>query len=52
MQVKNSLYNVAAVIQKGKVLAFVPKTCIPTYQEIYEGRRFIAAPKENQSIDY
>ena len=52
LQVKNSLYNVAAVVQKGKVLAFVPKTCIPTYQEFYEGRRFIPAPKENQSIDF
>lgn len=50
LQVKNSLYNVAAVIQKGELLAFVPKTCIPTYQEFYEGRRFIPAPAANQTI--
>lgn len=50
LQVKNSLYNVAAVVQKGKILGFVPKTFIPTYQEFYEGRRFVSAPEENEYI--
>lgn len=43
----NSLYNVAAIIHQGKLLAIVPKTHIPNYQEFYEGRRFEAAPIEN-----
>ena len=34
------LYNVAAVLQDGKVLGLVPKTNIPTYAEFYEGRYF------------
>ena len=43
----NSLYNVAAVIHKGKLLALVPKTHIPNYQEFYEARRFESAPLNN-----
>ena len=43
----NSLYNVAAVIHQGALLALVPKTHIPNYQEFYEARRFEQAPKEN-----
>lgn len=43
----NSLYNVAAVIHQGKLLALVPKKHIPNYQEFYEARRFESAPKEN-----
>lgn len=34
------LYNVAAVLQNGKILGMVPKTNIPTYAEFYEGRHF------------
>ncbi len=36
----NKLYNCAAMIQKGKILGLVPKTCIPNYGEFYEGRWF------------
>lgn len=43
----NSLYNVAAIIHQGKLLAIVPKTHIPNYQEFYEGRRFEVAPSKN-----
>lgn len=43
----NSLYNVAAIIHQGKLLAMVPKTHIPNYQEFYEGRRFEVAPSKN-----
>ena len=39
-----SLYNCAAFINKGKLLALVPKTHIPTYSEFYEGRRFSSSP--------
>ena len=32
------LYNAAAVIHQGNVLAFIPKANIPSYAEFYEGR--------------
>lgn len=48
----NSLYNVAAVIHSGKLLALVPKTHIPNYQEFYEARRFEKAPEQNMMIKF
>ncbi len=36
----NKLYNCAAVIQRGKILGLIPKTCIPNYGEFYELRWF------------
>jgi len=40
LRADNRLYNVAAVMQKGKLLGFVPKRYIPTYSEFYEKRWF------------
>lgn len=40
MEYKNALYNVAAVVQSGRILGIVPKTYLPTYSEFYEGRHF------------
>ena len=37
---RNNLYNCAAVISGGKVVAMIPKTYIPNYSEFYEGRWF------------
>lgn len=34
------LYNCAAILNKGKILALIPKTYIPTYAEFYERRHF------------
>ena len=34
------LFNCAVVIQRGNVLAVVPKTCLPNYGEFYEMRWF------------
>ena len=48
----NSLYNVAAVIHQGALLALVPKTHIPNYQEFYEARRFEQAPRENTLTNF
>ncbi len=48
----NKIYNVAAIIFKGEVLAFVPKTHIPNYHEFYEGRRFARAPETNTTITF
>ncbi len=36
----HKLYNVAAALQNGEVLAFIPKRCIPSYAEFYETRHF------------
>lgn len=47
-----SLYNCAAVINRGQLLGLVPKTHMPTYSEFYEGRRFTPAPEKVQSINY
>ena len=35
-----SLYNAAAAIFKGKILAIIPKSYIPNYAEFYERRHF------------
>lgn len=35
-----SLYNTAAVLHKGKIIAIIPKTFIPNYSEFYEARYF------------
>lgn len=37
------LFNVAAVVQKGRVLGVVPKTYLPGYKEYYEERWFASA---------
>lgn len=39
---QNKLYNCAAVIQKGAILALAPKTHIPNYGEFYEARWFVS----------
>ena len=36
-------YNVAAVINKGRILALIPKTYLPDYNEFYEARQFTPA---------
>ena len=43
LRVRGKLYNVAAVINTGDVLAFVPKTHLPNYSEFYEQRHFVSA---------
>lgn len=40
LEVGNKLYNVAAAINCGELLAFIPKMCIPGYGEFYETRHF------------
>lgn len=42
---ENRLYNVAAVINCGEIMGFVPKTYIPAYGEFYETRHFAAGNK-------
>ncbi len=40
LQVGHGLYNCAAVLQGGRLLAIVPKTYLPNYGEFYEARQF------------
>ena len=46
----SKLYNAAAAIKGGKVLAIIPKTNIPSYGEFYETRWFTPAPDENEEV--
>ncbi len=41
--VDDQLFNCAALLHKGELLAVVPKSFIPNYKEFYEGRWFAAA---------
>lgn len=42
MRHNGRLYNVAAVLNRGNILGFVPKTHLPNYNEFYEQRHFTA----------
>lgn len=46
VQYNGKLYNAAAAIKGDRLLGFVPKSYIPTYNEFYEGRRFAPCMKE------
>ena len=43
ISVGNQLFNAAVVFQNGRVLAVVPKTFLPNYNEFYENRWFSSA---------
>lgn len=43
IEYNGALYNAAAAISKGKILAVIPKTYIPNYNEFYECRWFESA---------
>lgn len=47
LQYGGKLFNTAAAIQNGKVLAFIAKKNLPTYGEFYETRWFTPCPDEN-----
>ena len=40
---RGKLYNVAAALNHGRIVGFVPKTHIPNYNEFYEQRQFAGA---------
>ena len=46
----NKLYNAAVFCKNGRILAIVPKTNIPGYQEFYETRHFASGRKEAVSV--
>lgn len=46
MEERGKLYNVAAVLNHGKILGIVPKRYLPNYNEFYEMRHFTEAAGE------
>ena len=45
------LYNCAAALFQGRILALIPKTYIPNYGEFYEARQFSPAPAQSGDAD-
>lgn len=52
LRVNTRLYNCAAILYRGKVLGFVPKTYIPNYGEYYEKRWFASGKTLNTQIRF
>lgn len=50
IEVKNQVYNVAAVVYKGELKGLVPKTYIPNYNEFYEKRWWSSGHGVNEKI--
>lgn len=48
----HKLYNVAAVLNDGEVLAFIPKKYIPAYAEFYETRYFASGNQFTQTYKF
>lgn len=48
----NALYNCAALCSNGKLLALIPKTFVPNYNEFYEKRWWTSAPSFNVAINF
>lgn len=46
------LYNVAAVLCRGEVHGFVPKTYLPNYNEFYEARHFARGMADPVEVDF
>lgn len=50
IMIDSRLYNTAVAIHMGKILAVVPKTNLPTYNEFYEKRLYHPAPSYTTNI--
>ena len=50
LRVGNRLYNCAVAIQRGRVLAVVPKVYLPTYREFYEARWFASGEASDTTV--
>jgi NAD+ synthase (glutamine-hydrolysing) len=46
----DALYNCAALIYRGQILALVPKSYIPNYGEFYERRQFASARRSGETV--
>lgn len=49
---ETAIFNVAAVVYNGNIVAIVPKTFIPNYCEFYEKRYFASADEASMSSIY
>lgn len=47
---RGRLYNVAAVVNQGKICGIVSKSHVPNYGEFYEGRQFAAWNQRNRTV--
>ena len=52
MEYRGKLFNCAAVLHRGLVLAIVPKTFIPNYSEFYEARYFTPGFETPQVMNF
>lgn len=50
LRMDDQLYNCAAVLARGEVLGFVPKTYLPNYREYYEKRWFSPASLDGTNV--
>lgn len=46
LTVRGKLYNVAAALNRGKIIGFTTKTFLPNYAEFYEMRQFVPGPEK------
>lgn len=49
-ELEGQLFNCAAFLQNGEVIALIPKTYLPNYGEFYEKRWFSAGKYDNREI--
>lgn len=52
VRVLGKLYNCCAAVHRGRLLALVPKTSLPNYNEFYEARQFTSAPDRVTEINF
>ena len=52
LNVEGKLYNVAAALNRGKVIGLTTKTFLPNYGEFYEMRQFTPGPDEARYISF
>ncbi len=50
LSVEGKLYNVAAALNRGKILGLTTKTFLPNYAEFYEMRQFTPGPERAEYI--
>lgn len=49
---QGKLYNVAAVMSRGELLGFIPKTYLPNYGEFYEMRHFVSGESAPETVSW
>src|SRR5699024_8960869 len=52
LDIEGKLYNVAAALNRGKIIGLTTKTFLPNYGEFYEMRQFTPGPSEAGYISF